>query len=301
MKHANILVIDDDPISLQLLATYLKTEKAYSITTAIDGEDALAVINKYSPGHFSCIISDFMMPKKNGIELLKEIKQDKKRNQIPFILQTSANSPEEIQRGLDEGAFYYLLKPITPSTLLSVVQSALKDLHNRQEFQNTVQNMQVMFPLVKTATFNYQTIQEAKSLSSIIGAFTSDPAGISVGFFEIMINAIEHGNLGITYDEKTQLLNDSELHKEIERRLSLPEYAEKYVSVTLKRSDTELEVAVTDMGNGFKFEDFMEFSIERAMDNHGRGIMMANSLSFDQLLYSNGGRTATCITSKLSS
>lgn len=239
------------------------------------------------------------MPKKNGIELLKDIKQDDKRKNIPFILQTSASSPEEIQRGLDEGAFYYLLKPITPSTLLSVVKSALKDFQNRKEFQNVVQDMEVMFPLVKTATFKYQTIQEAKSLSSIIGAFTSDPTGISVGFFEIMINAIEHGNLGITYDEKTQLLNDSQLHQEIERRLSLPDYAEKYVEVELKRSDAELEITVTDMGNGFKFEDFMEFSIERAMDNHGRGIMMANSLSFDQLLYSNGGRTATCITSKL--
>lgn len=298
MKHSNLLLIDDDPISLQLLKAYLKNDH-YHITLAQDGEEALEIIRSKSADFFSCIVSDYLMPKKNGIELLQELKNDAELKTIPFILQTSADSSEEIQRGLAAGAFYYLIKPVTPETLLSVVQSAIKDYQNHQAVHSMVENLNVALPLLQEARFTYRTVNEARNLSSLIGCLTEDPNGISVGFFEIMVNAVEHGNLGITYDEKTQLINDGKLHAEIEQRLNSPDYQEKFVTVNLRHLEKQLEVEVTDMGAGFNFEDYMEFSLERAMDNHGRGIMMANGLSFEELNYSNGGRTATCISRRL--
>lgn len=300
MKHVNILLIDDDPISLQLLVAFLKRDH-YHIFTAHDGEEALNLIQKKSPNFFSCIVSDYLMPKKDGIELLTALKQDVDRKIIPFILQTSSSSEEEIKRGLDAGAFYYLLKPITPETLQSVVQAALRDLENHLEIHNAIESLHRVMPLMKQARFVYQSIDHAKNLSSLMGLMTDDPKGIGIGFFEIMINAVEHGNLGITYAEKTDLIKNGTLHDEIQKRLSEPQYADKYVEVELTQEPGKLEVTVTDMGNGFDFQNYMEFSLERAMDNHGRGIMMANSLSFDALIYSNGGRTATCVTQRLAS
>lgn len=300
MEQVNLLVVDDDVISLKLLESFLKKEN-FHITTARDGMEAWQIIQQQPEDYFQCIISDYLMPHKNGIELLEDIKKDPERKKIPFILQTSANSEAEIQQGLDSGAFYYLIKPITKETLISVVNAALKDYNNHREALTTIEGINSAFPLMNSGHFQFRTVEEAKHLSNFIAFLTSDPNGIGIGYFELMINAVEHGNLGITYDEKTQLINESRLHNEIQQRLEQDAYREKYVSVNLEHTPDQLIVTITDMGDGFDFEQYMEFSLERAMDNHGRGIMMANKLSFDSLSYSNGGRTATCVTSKLKS
>lgn len=298
MEQINLLIVDDDVISLKLLESFLKSEN-FAIHTAKDGVEASQLLNSKPGDFFQCIISDYLMPNKDGIQLLEEIKSNPDHKQIPFILQTSANSEAEIQRGLNAGAFYYLIKPITKKTLISVVKAALKDFKNHREALTTIEGISKAFPLITQGQFQFKTIDEAKYLSNFIAFLTSDPTGIGVGYFELMINAVEHGNLGITYNEKTELINQSRLQDEISHRLMLSENKPKHVSVVIKHTNSELMVTITDMGDGFEFEDYMEFSLERAMDNHGRGIMMANKLSFDRLEYSNGGRTVSCSTSKL--
>ncbi|RUM90181.1 MAG: response regulator [Thiomicrospira sp.] len=298
MKQANLLIVEDDLISLKLLQSFLKTEN-YNLYIANDGEEASHLIRQKPKDFFHCIISDYLMPNKDGIQLLEELKEDPEYKKIPFILQTSANSEAEIQRGINAGAFYYLIKPITKETLISVVNAALKDFKNHREALTTIEGINTAFPLMKSGHFQFQTLDEAKHLSNFIAFLTKDPDSIGIGYLELMINAVEHGNLGITYDEKTQLINEARLHDEIAYRLSLPENQKKYVSVDLDHSDSDLTVTITDMGTGFDYEKYLEFSIDRAMDNHGRGIMMANKLSFDALEYSEGGRKVSCKTSQL--
>jgi len=293
-RHVNLLLIDDDETSLKLLAAYLDKDY-YHLTLARNGQEALDLIRSHAADFFSCIISDFIMPKMNGLELLNTLKQEEAYQNIPFILQTSSGNDTEIKKGLDAGAFYYLIKPYQQGTLLSVVSSALKDFFNRIELQAFTTSFTTILPLVTQAHFKLKTIEEAKSLASILSLSTAHPEQTSLGFFEIISNAIEHGNLGITYDEKTQLINEHQHQKEIARRLQSPLYQDKFVQISTNNLDDRKIVTVTDMGKGFDFKNYLEFSVDRAMDNHGRGIMMANKLSFDELIYSNEGRTATCI------
>lgn len=298
MTPVNLLVIEDDAVSLKLLEVYLKNDR-HNIIVARDGQEASDVLDQYPDDYFQCIISDIMMPNKTGIELLDEVKQHPTRKRIPFILQTSASSDREIQQGLNKGAFYYLIKPITKDTLNSVVNAALKDYQNHREAISSIAGVNAAFPLITKGQFKFKTIEEAKHLSNFLALLTTDPEIIGIGYFELMINAVEHGNLGITYDEKTELINESELKNEIKHRLTQEAFKDKYVTVDVNIQDQQLKVSILDMGQGFDFEDYMEFSIDRAMDNHGRGIMMANKLSFDALMYSEGGRCATCTTSKI--
>lgn len=294
MKHYNILIIDDDPISLALMKRFLAVEN-YHLFTATDGQDAYEKIMRCSPNFFSCIVSDYQMPQKDGMELLQTLKKDPVRNIIPFILQTSDEGPEPIQRCLEMGAFYYLLKPITFETLRSVVKAALKDLEKHLDIHNTVNDLMRTMPLMTEAKFQFKTLAEAKSLSSLLGLLTQGDNNIGIGFFELFANAVEHGNLEITYAEKTTFLNDNTLAAEIEKRTNQVEYRDKYVEVSVALTETALRVDVTDMGKGFDFEKYLTFSMERAMDTHGRGILMAKNLSFDELNYSLGGRRVTCV------
>jgi len=291
---ANVLIIDDDPISLRLLSAYLK-DTGHELFTARDGQQGLDIILDKEPQFFSCVISDYLMPEMDGLELTRAIKQDYARQMIPVILQTSNTAETEIQKGLDAGVFYYLIKPFTKATLLSTLEAALKDFKNHTETLLKLEQVSASLGMLKNASFQFKSVTEAKHLSNFIAYLTDDPVQIGVGLFELMINAVEHGNLGITYEEKTKLISDGTLHDEILRRLKEETYRHKFVRVDIRTTPDELRVTISDMGQGFNFEDYMEFSVERAMDNHGRGIMMANKLSFDGVFYSDGGTTVTCV------
>lgn len=291
---ANLLIIDDDSTSLLLLKAFLKTTD-HNLFTATDGQEALNLINNKPPEFFSCIVTDYFMPNLDGIALTQKLKQDPLRKVIPIIMQTSASSEAEIQQGLDAGVFYYLLKPVTQSTLLSTLNAALKDYKNHTQTLQKLELFSASLNLLKNAYFEIRTVEQAQHLSNFIAYLTQDPMQIGVGLFELMLNAVEHGNLGITYDEKTALINAGNLENEIKNRLQDDKYKHKYVRVQLINNNRKLVVIISDMGAGFMHENYLDFSLERAMDNHGRGIMMANKLSFDKLIYSNGGTTVTCI------
>ncbi|MCF6298519.1 MAG: ATP-binding protein, partial [Thiomicrorhabdus sp.] len=145
---------------------------------------------------------------------------------------------------------------------------------------------------LQTASFHIKTIEDAKSLACALAFITPKPQEAVVGLFELMTNAIEHGNLEITYEEKTTLILTNQLQAEIKRRQKLPENRDKFVSIKFERNSNALQFTIQDMGQGFNHASYLDFSVERAMDSHGRGVMIANKLSFDELHYEDNGRTA---------
>ena len=112
-----------------------------------------------------------------------------------------------------------------------------------------------------------------------------------MGLSELMINAIEHGNLDIGYEEKSELRKRDLWESEIEKRLGFTENKEKYASVDVLNDLENVTFTISDQGNGFEWDDFMEFDTSRVMDNHGRGIAMANKLYFSKLEYQGNGNT----------
>lgn len=113
-----------------------------------------------------------------------------------------------------------------------------------------------------------------------------------------MVNAIEHGNLHIGYDEKSELRKQDRWESEIARRLELPENKGKYAFIDVINEDEVVTYTVTDQGEGFDWDEFMEFDTTRVMDNHGRGIAMANQLYFSKLKYSGNGNKVSVVVEK---
>ena len=288
-----LLLVDDDATSLALLCAYF-ADTDYHITQATDGVQALDIILSHPSDYFSAYVFDYRMPNKDGITLLQELKADSRYEMVPVILQTSADSYEDINRGIQSGAFYYLLKPFSKNHLLSIVEAAVKGFSNHQQVAREGNNQLECVQLLSQAHFTYKTIEQAKSLSNILAYLTPTPQKVAIGLFELMVNAVEHGNLGIGYQEKTKLIHQDQLHTEIKQRLASPDNKNKFVSVNVERKEQVLTISITDMGDGFDSQPYQEFSLERAMDNHGRGIMMANKLSFERLAFSEKGNVAYC-------
>lgn len=288
-----LLLVDDDPVNLKLLSAYFE-DTDYQIVTAQDGDEALQTILKHAGDYFSAYLLDYKMPKKDGITLLQELKADARYQMVPAILQTSADSHEDINRGIQAGAFYYLLKPFSKKHLFSIVDAAVKGFTNHQQIFNSVYNQQECTELLDSAHFSYKTIEQAKNLSQTLALLTPKPQKVAIGLFELLVNAVEHGNLGIGYQEKTRLLQSGLLQTEIQSRLQMEPYNKRVVEVTIERKERELTISITDMGDGFDSAPYLDFSIERAMDNHGRGIMMASKLSFEGVRYSEKGNAVYC-------
>jgi response regulator RpfG family c-di-GMP phosphodiesterase len=106
-KKCTILIVDDEPINLQILNGALKSE--YNIIKAYSGSDAIALVKEHHP---DLVILDVMMPCLNGFEVCSIIKDDEVSVDIPIIFLTGMDTPEGEIQGLGLGGIDYLAKPV---------------------------------------------------------------------------------------------------------------------------------------------------------------------------------------------
>src|SRR4030043_616289 len=109
-----ILIVDDEEVIRKFLRIHL-VKLGYEVTEAADGEQA---IEQLGGDAFDLLICDILMPKKDGWEVIKEVKSDPKTKDIPVIVLTAKNEDTDMFRGYDMGANYYMTKPFTKSQLL---------------------------------------------------------------------------------------------------------------------------------------------------------------------------------------
>jgi DNA-binding response OmpR family regulator len=119
---AKILVVDDHPQIVRLLQRVLQTD-AHEVITASDGEEALQKVYQEWP---ALIILDVTMPKKNGYEVLRELKSDPATQQIPVIMLSGKDQESEMSYGLQLGADWYVPKPFRPGDILSLTRRFLE-------------------------------------------------------------------------------------------------------------------------------------------------------------------------------
>lgn len=278
-----VLIVDDEPFNLEILSDYLQSG-GYNLLRAEDGTEALSHLNR-SAEFIDVVLLDRMMPSMNGMEVLAHMKQAPEWHHIPVILQTAVGSPDSIREGLQAGAYYYLTKPYEKSMLLAVVSAACMERRNARKMAESLTRQQACLRLMSASTFRLRRLEEAHEIASLISSAFPDPHRVAMGLSELMINGIEHGNLDIRYDEKGRLLRSGSWQAEIQRRLALPEFSERQITVTFERTATEAKVTITDDGEGFNWKPYLELSPERAFDPHGRGISMARMISFDSMEY----------------
>jgi len=287
-----ILVIGLSQEDQLFLQQSLESEP-YECVFTKSATQAQQIIFENSPTFFNAYLLDDLTDHNENLTLLKTLNISASYSTIPIIFQTHEGNAHQIQAGLEHGAFFYLLTPYNKSLLMSVLKAAIKGFANYSDINRRIQDIEAIRPLLQSATFHIKTLEEAKSLSSVLSYATPNFKEVAIGLFELMINAIEHGNLGITYQEKTQMIQDNSLQNVIKSRLKQEEYADRFVKVRFERTLEHIHFIIEDCGQGFDYKEYLNFSKQRAMDNHGRGIMIANRLSFDSLEYSRQGSTVT--------
>jgi CheY-like chemotaxis protein len=105
-KNIDILVVEDDKISRELLMGKLENE-GWNVSIAFDGNEALEKIEKES---FQLVLLDLALPTIDGFEVLKRIKENPRAKKIPVVVLTNLSQPEEMETALKLGASDYLIK-----------------------------------------------------------------------------------------------------------------------------------------------------------------------------------------------
>ncbi|TAK91771.1 MAG: response regulator [Burkholderiaceae bacterium] len=284
-KH--ILLVDDEPMNLEILSEYLNLPE-YHLTCAENGAQAWDCLQQ-APQPFDAIVLDRMMPVMNGMELLVRIKADPHYADLPIVMQTAAAGPEQIAEGLQAGAYYYLSKPYESAVLRSILEAALKQQGFKQNLHEQIRRRDGAIALLDFAQFSFQTLHQAQRLAGLLASLCPDPEKAVIGLAELLINAVEHGNLAITYEEKSRLHANLDWEAEVERRLQDPRYAARRALVEYRRTPAGLIFTIRDEGAGFVPDKYLEMCPRRAFDSHGRGIAMARALSFSRLEYRGRG------------
>jgi DNA-binding response OmpR family regulator len=117
-----ILVAEDDPITRRFVVSLLE-ERGYQVLVAEDGENAVATAMRSRP---DLIVSDLVMPYRDGYEVLRAIRSDDRLRDLPVLILSMRDREEDIVRGFEQGADEYVVKPFNAREFLSRVRKLLE-------------------------------------------------------------------------------------------------------------------------------------------------------------------------------
>jgi DNA-binding response OmpR family regulator len=286
-SRATILVVDDEPINLDIICAHLENDN-YDLVTATNGQDAWNLLES-DPLLYDVIILDRMMPGLDGMQVLVNIKDNDLMEQIPVVMQTAKAENQDVVEGLKAGAYYYLTKPYDGDVLKTIVRSAVNDRLHEKSLHESLREGRQIFDLMTFGRFRIHNLRECNLVASQVAHLCPEPHRVVTGISELLINALEHGNLKIGYEEKSNLMRRGMWQIEVERRLKATENIGGYIELEFKVQADTVQIRIRDQGQGFDWTPYLDFDPGRAFDPHGRGIAVARLSSFDELEYIGNG------------
>lgn len=131
---------------------------------------------------------------------------------------------------------------------------------------------------------------EIPGLAGRLALLCERPDLVALGLTELMLNAIEHGILGIGFERKRQLIEEGVWSGEVDSLSLLPENQGRRAALQYQRVNELMRFSIRDPGQGFDCKPFLELDRMRRGAPNGRGITIARSLCFESLFYRDAGR-----------
>ncbi len=199
MKKINILMIDDNKNLIEMVKEYFKNNDNVNITfAAYDGQQGIEEIEKHQE-NIDLILLDLIMPNKDGIYVLKEMKKRGINKKV--IVATSYNAAEVIREVSEYGVSYYILKPFDLSDLEKRIYDITQKENNKQNIDFYTSNIQVSITKmlhelgIPSHIKGYQYIREAVNIifenPSIIGGITKELYPLLAQKFDTTVSRVE--------------------------------------------------------------------------------------------------------------
>lgn len=283
-----ILIIDDNNDLLEYLKDFFMIYN-YEVILAETGNEGIEKFREYLP---DIVISDMRLPDKNGDIVVKEIKAINK--EVPIIIITGFSDKQLILSAMRNGALDLLKKPFKPKDLRYLINK-IDTLFRKIKVRLSSSFVEWEKRELKISNDIYIISPVVNFIFSNIDYISGDVSFLKNGLQELLINAVEHGNLNISYDEKQELLEKGDYNNRLKEKASLPEFKDKYVTIKVFSTPEYLKVIIEDMGNGFDLSSIPDpANPENFLKESGKGILMALH-AYDKVDYNEVGNCVTLI------
>ena len=289
--NPRLLFIEDSDDFAEAIQRILAT--SYEVVHARDAEIGWKCL--MDDPAYDLILLDRNLPGMDGIEFMGLLRKDPGRCGIPVVMQTGLATPEAIAEGLEAGVYYYLAKPFDRKVLTAVLGAALADSRRRMDLQERLEVATAGVDFMVSGEFRVRTQEDVSALSPALARAFPDPDRVLVGISELLMNAVEHGNLELDCETKARLMKERGWRQELDRRLGMQPWASRFVLARFRRLEDRIELEIEDQGAGFDWIPYLDLRMDRALEPNGRGIAMARHLSFDELQYLGRGNVVRAV------
>ncbi|MCZ6844107.1 MAG: ATP-binding protein [SAR324 cluster bacterium] len=303
-----LFVDDEEDIRFSFEAHFARK---FPVHLAANGVDALRVLEREAD--IGVAVTDLRMPEMDGLQLIREARA--MRPELGFIVVSGHGGAEQIIEALRLGARNYMRKPYDlPKLQEAILHEArrylilLEERRKRErekyaeQFLTEVNGISYILPsdleLVNPIAFRL-----AENMQIIGKCEESDRSSLALALIEIIVNAIEHGNLGITGEEKVALKTKGEqaYQEEISRRRRDSKCKDRKVKISATITREQAVIDIEDEGEGFDYLNTPDpTDLENLLLPSGRGILLARSI-MDELIYLERGNHVRMIKQWISS
>jgi len=283
-----ILVADDQELMRTILVRFIQ-RAGYEVIAAQNGEEAIDLYRLERP---ALVISDIQMPKMNGLTLLREIKR---LDAGAFVILISGFGSEEVLlQALRGGAINFFKKPFKVEEVVDVLHQVLRHREIVRFPELATQTLVEDGKKFEFAPFDFNVLPIINQITLNLDRLLPEPELINVriGIEEMINNAVEHGCLGIGFEEKNAALRSGSFNDLVKEKMELLIERPRRITVASKLTTEELVVIIGDEGDGFDWRSIPALSGENLLQFNGRGIFLTK-IFFDAVDYNAQGNEVT--------
>ena len=292
MKHLTIVVVNPDE---RVTEKYVQTLKkaGYNCAGYLDLPGCQRQLDTIGLGGIVLSL-DFCI--EDLRRFIAAVVSNKRYRHIPIVgILASAPSTYHSLGNYKHDFFHFLDSNPSDNALIQIVESGFSSYQRYVSLVSEIKSRTSAIGLITSGTFHLRTPKECENLTTMLSLACPDPSAVALGLSELLINAVEHGNLGISYEEKTGLINTGKWDDEVAARLKNPQYANRKVEVQFERVSGEIRIRITDEGDGFDWQAYMMEEPISSVAHHGRGISLARLMGFHDLKYNETGNSVLAI------
>jgi CheY-like chemotaxis protein len=267
-------VVDDHAENRAVLAKIVRRE-GFEVVEGTDGEEAVALAAERAP---DLILLDIAMPKKSGLQALEEIRE--RDRDVPVVIVSAVDQVEASEEALALGAVNFVRKPFDPQEIRFVVGRIRSALEEEADVVPTLRLLRERRTVLELGNdvplLSQVTAFLGRELRLHYPRHEVPVTEIKLALYEALANSIEHGNLEIDYDAKTQAMEtDTGITGLIESRSNDPRFSARTVRVQVDYEPHRVVYRIKDSGPGFAHGDRAHSArLGDATALHGRGILL---------------------------
>lgn len=264
-------------------------ELGFDIEYAESSRRAFEILTD-NPGKFGVVVLDAASVIKEGYNIAETIRCDAKLR--PISVATVSRTDLDAARVYASAGLMPLYKidlPFRAEDVKAQLSAAIADTNRTRNLLAHLRGTAESLHILDTCRFKIRTLRDIEPSVYMAAACFSQPERAVHGLQELLLNAIEHGNLEIGFKKKSELLHTGRWVDEIEARLASEDLGRRYVDFAVVKRDTGTSAVISDQGPGFDWQSILNGNLKTESFSNGRGISRSRLISFDKIAYNDLG------------